>query len=148
MNSMKSTFAILVLAALAASCEQKRTASQQLEKIESETKDALQEMQDYTFSQRSEFTAKMRVQLAEIKSDLDQLEAKIEKTSDAAKAEAKTKLKALREQESQLNKQMDDVADATESTWDDVKMGAKEAYHALKDGFQQSRQWLSEKAAP
>jgi cytochrome c556 len=148
MKYISSTITILALASLVAGCEQKPTASQEMEKIETKTKDAVQDMQDYTFAQRSEFTAKMRLQLAEIKIDLDQLEAKIEKSSDAAKAEAKPKLKALREQESELNKQLDQVANATESTWDDVKKGTKKAYESLKDGFMQSRQWVSDKIAP
>jgi PBP1b-binding outer membrane lipoprotein LpoB len=148
MKSITSTITILALAALVAGCEQKPTAAQEMEKIETKTKDAVQDMQDYTFAQKSEFTAKMRLQLAEIKIDLDQLEAKIEKSSDAAKADAKPKLKALRDQESELNKQLDQVANATESTWDDVKKGTKKAYESLKDGFMQSRQWVSEKIAP
>ncbi len=37
---------------------------------------------------------------------------------------------------------------ATESTWDSVKSGFQKAYDATKDGFNQSRQWVSDKIAP
>ena len=46
----------------------------------------------------------MQSQLAEINRDLDQLSAKIEKSSDAVKAEAKPKFEALRKPSGQLKK--------------------------------------------
>ena len=49
------------------------------------------------------------------------LSAKIEHSSDAAKAEAKPKLQALRDQAAGLNKQLDDAKNATESTWDSAQ---------------------------
>jgi hypothetical protein len=45
------------------------------------------------------------------------------------------------------NQQLDVARNATESTWDSVKAGSKKAYGELKDGFQQARQWVSEKIA-
>jgi len=47
-----------------------------------------------------------------------------------------------------LNKQLDEAKNATESTWDSVKTGSEKAYNALKDDFQQARQWASDKIAP
>ena len=140
--------AFLAVAAFAVGCKKEETTSQQLDKAKTETKAAAQDMKDYTFAQKAEFTEKMRSQLAEINKDLDQLGAKIEKSSDAVKAEAKPKLQALREQTAQLNKQLDEARNATESTWDSVKSGTRKAYDAVKEGFQQSRQWVSEKIAP
>jgi ElaB/YqjD/DUF883 family membrane-anchored ribosome-binding protein len=90
----------------------------------------------------------MQGQLAALNRDLDQLSAKVEKSSDAVKAEAKPKLQALRDQTAHLNKQLDEVKNATESTWDSVKGGFKKAYESSKEGFQQARQWVSEKIAP
>lgn len=119
-----------------------------MEKVKTETREAAQDMKDYTFAQKAEFTAKMQGQLAAINADLDQLQAKIDKSSDAVKADAKPKLQALRDQADQLKKQIDASGNATESTWDSVKSGTQKAYDALKDGFNQSRQWVSDKIAP
>ena len=105
-------------------------------------------MKNYTFAQKAEFVEKMQGQLAGINRDLDQLSAKVEKASDAAKAEAKPKLQALRDQAAKLNQQLDEAKNATESAWDDAKAGANKAYDGLKDGFQQARQWVSDKIAP
>ncbi len=148
MKFYTSTLAAFALVAMTIGCEQKPTTSQQIEKVKTDAKEAVQDMKDYTFAQKAEFTAKMQLQLAEIKSDLDQLDARIEKSSDAVKLEAKPKLKALREQEAELNKQLEAVQNATESAWDDVKSASRKTYESLKDGFQQSRQWVSDKIAP
>jgi chromosome segregation ATPase len=144
------TWAITVLsiAAFAVGCEKQQTTSQQMETVKTETKQAAQDMKDYTFAQKAEFVAAMQVQLDALNKDLDQLSAKIDSSSDAVKAEAKPKLQALRDQAAQLNKQLDDAKNATESTWDSVKAGFTKAYEATKDGFNQARQWVSDKIAP
>jgi hypothetical protein len=90
----------------------------------------------------------LKGQLAGINQELDELAARIEKSSDAVKAEARPKLQALRDQADKLKAKIDEAGNATESTWDSVKAGSKEAYANLKDGFQQARQWVSEKIAP
>jgi cytochrome c556 len=142
------TITLLSIAAFAVGCDKEPTTSEQIEKVKTETKEAAQDMKDYTFAQKAEFTKKMRSQLAEINKDLDQLDAKIEKSSDAVKAEAKPKLQSLREQAAKLNKHLDEARYATESTWDSVKATSKKAYNELKDGFNQARQWVSDKIAP
>jgi hypothetical protein len=128
--------------------KKEETTSQQLDKIQAETKEAAQDLKDYSYAQKNEFVTKMQSQLAEINRDLAQLSIKIEKSSDAARAEAKPKFQALRDQADQLGKQLDDVKNATESTWDSVKAGSRKGYNELKDGFQEARQWVSEKIAP
>lgn len=147
---------LLAVSAFAVGCqpsepsatETHEATAKQMDKVKAETKEAAQDMKDYTYAQKTEFVEKMNGQLAEINRDLDQLSAKIEKANDAAKAEAKPKLQALRDQADILNQQLDKAKNATESTWDDVKAGSKKAYNDLKDSFQQARQWVSDKIAP
>jgi hypothetical protein len=139
---------LLSSAAFAVGCSKEETTSQQLDKAQAETKQAAQDMKDYTYAQKAEFVATMETQLAEINRDLDLLAAKIEKSNDAAKAEATPKLQALRDQTAKLTKQLDEAKNATESTWGDIKAGFKKGYSELKDGFNQARQWASEKIAP
>ena len=139
---------LLSIAAFAVGCKKEQTTSQQLENVKVETKQAAQDMKDYTFAQKAEFVAAMQSQLDALNKDIDQLSAKIDSSSDAVKAEAKPKLQALRDQAAQLNKQLDDAKNATESTWDSVKAGFTKAYDATKDGFNQARQWVSDKIAP
>ena len=143
---------VLSIAAFAMGCNKDQTTSpsvpQQVETIKTETKQAAQDMKDYTFAQKAEFVKAMQAQLDALNKDLDQLSTKIDSSSDAVKAEAKPKLQALRDQAAQLNKQLDEAKNATESTWDSVKSGFSKAYDATKDGFNQTRQWISDKIAP
>jgi len=148
MKNKTLVITFLSIAAFAVGCKKEQTTSQQIENVKTETKQAAQDMKDYTFAQKAEFVAAMQVQLDALNKDLDQLAAKIESSSDAVKAEAKPKLQALRDQAAQLNKQLDDAKNATESTWDSVKSGFQKAYDATKDGFNQARQWVSDKIAP
>ena len=148
MKNKISVITFLCIAAFATGCDKPQTTSQQLDTVKTETKQAVQDMKDYTFAQKAEFVAAMQVQLDALNKDLDQLAAKIDSSSDAIKAEAKPKLQALRDQAVQLNKQLDDAKNATESTWDSVKTGCSKAYEATKDGFNQARQWVSDKIAP
>jgi len=140
--------AFLPVIAFAVGCDKQETTSKQIEKIQTETKAAAQEMKDYTYAQKAEFVKQMQGQLTALDQDLDKLSAKIDKSSDAVKAEAKPKLQALRDQASELHQQLDHVKDATESTWASVKAGSRKAYDSLADGFQQARQWVSDKIAP
>jgi hypothetical protein len=150
---MNNTFLVITFAAItvfAAGCKpaEEQSTAQQIDKVKTETKADAQEMKDYAFAQKAEFVAKMQVQLDALKKDTEALSAKIESSSDAVKADAKPKLQALRDQAAGLNKQLDEARNATESTWDSIKTGSEKAYDALKDDFQQARQWASDKIAP
>jgi chromosome segregation ATPase len=138
----------LSIAVFAVGCKKEQSTSQQMDKVQTETKQAAQDMKDYTFAQKAEFVSTMQGQLDALNKDLDQLSAKIDSSSDAVKAEAKPKLQTLRDQVAKLNTQLDDAKNATESTWDAVKSGFNKSYEATKDGFNQARQWVSDKIAP
>ena len=129
-------------------CHKEQTASEQLDKVKTETKAAAQDMKDYTFAQKTEFVTKMQRQLDTLNKDLDQLSKKIESSSDTIKADATPKLQALRDQSAGLTKQLDNVRNATESTWNSVKATSQKSFDSAKDGFQQARQWLSDKIQP
>ena len=140
--------AFLSAAGFSVGCNQEQTTSHQIDKVQEKTAEAAQEMKDYAYAQKAQFVEKMQGQLAALNKDLDQLTAKVDKSSDAVKAEAKPKLQALRDHTAQLNKQLGEVKNASESTWDSVKNGFKKAYESSKDGFQQARLWASDKVAP
>jgi ElaB/YqjD/DUF883 family membrane-anchored ribosome-binding protein len=148
MKNKTLVITLLSIAAFAVGCKKEQTTSQQIENVKTETKQAAQDMKDFTFAQKAEFVKTMQGQLDALNKDLDELSAKIDSSSDAVKAEAKPKLQALRDQAAQLNKQLDEARNATESTWDSVKTGFQKAYDATKDGFNQARQWVSDKIAP
>lgn len=148
MKNITWLITLLSIATFVVGCDKEKTTSQQIETVKAETKQAAEDMKDYTFAQKDEFVKAMQSQLDTLNQDLDKLSAKIESSSDAVKVEAKPKLLALRGQVAQLNQQLAGARNATESTWDSFKSSIKKAYQATKDGFNQSRQWVSEKIAP
>jgi predicted nucleic acid-binding Zn-ribbon protein len=147
MKSKILTVTFLSAAAFVVGCNQQETTSQQLDHAQAKTEEAAKDMKNYTYAQKSEFVATMQGQLAALNRDLDQLGDRIEKSSDAIKAEAKPKLQALRGQSGGLSKQLDAVKDATESTWDSVKSSFKKAYESSKDGLKDAGQWVSDKVS-
>jgi chromosome segregation ATPase len=128
--------------------KQRETAAAQLDKAKTETKEAAQAMQDYTYAQKAEFIDKMKKELVGIQEELDRLSARVDTSIGAEKADAKTKLEAVREKWARAKKQLDQAESATESDWDDVKGGFKKSYGELKDSFEKTRQWLSDKIEP
>jgi phage host-nuclease inhibitor protein Gam len=139
---------LISVVVLAAGCNREESASDQIDQLQADTRETAREVKDYPYEQKDEFTEAMRNQLAEINREIEQLAARIESSSDAVKAEASPKLEALREQAAALGRQIDKAGDATESSWESVKSGTNKAYDSLKDGFQASRQWVSDKIAP
>lgn len=138
----------LSTAAFVVGCDKEQTASQQLDTVKTETKQAASDMKDYTFAEKDDFVKYMQGQLTTLNQDLDKLSAKIDSSSDAIKAEAKPKLQALRDQAAKLNQQLADDSNATASTWDSVKAGTKKAYDAMAAGCDDARQWVSDKIKP
>jgi len=150
-NHMKNKAHILFLVSvgiIAAGCEKKRTTSGQLDRVQTKTAEVAQDMRDSTFAEKDEFLVKMRSQLADLNRELDELAAKVEKSSATVRTDARPRIDALREQTARLNRQLDDATNATESSWDKFKADVRRTHDASKEDFKQARQWLSEKVAP
>jgi archaellum component FlaC len=148
MKQITIIITLLCITACVIGCNKSQSPSEQIDKLTTDTKKAGQDMKEYSYAQKDEFVAFMQTRMTALEKDLDKLSATIENSSDQVKGEAKPKLNALREQAAGLNLEIGNVKNATESTWDSVKAGSKKAYAALEDGFQQSRQWVSEKIKP
>ena len=155
---MKNTLlvsSLIVVVALATACKPstatpatQTTAAKELDKVQAATTSAAMEMKDFTFAQRTEFVVKMRAQVAELNASIEEVSLRIAASSDAVKEKSASKLAALRAQSAALDKQLDAITSATQSTWSRVKADSEKAYAALKDGVNQSRQWVSDVIAP
>ena len=131
-----------------AATKQDEIAALQLGKAKAATKEAAQAMGDYAYTRKAEFVAMMNNELVGVQEELDHLTAKVESSGGAAKAEAKAKLEAARDQWAQAKRSLDQAESATESSWNDVKGGFRESYAGLKDSVAMTRRWLSDKIAP
>jgi hypothetical protein len=128
--------------------KQGEIAAAQLDKAKLETREAAQSMREYAYAEKTEFVNKMKKELVAIQGELDRLGAKVDGASGAAKADAKVKLATVREKWTQTKQRLDRAETATASNWDEVKNGFKQSYADLKNSFETTRQWLSDKIAP
>ena len=159
MRHSKLVIPFLLATAFAAGCKstaekstaatkQDQTAALQLGKAKAATIEAAQALEDYAYTRKAQFVAMMNKELVATQEELDRLAAKVENSTGAAKAEAKTKLEAVRQKFAQTKQRLDQAENATEATWKDVISGFKESYAGLKDSIAITRQWLSDKIAP
>jgi acyl-CoA reductase-like NAD-dependent aldehyde dehydrogenase len=124
------------------------TTAAQLDKAKTETNEAARSMQDYAYAERAEFVDKMKNALAEVQVEMDRMSTEVEKSGGAAKADAETKLAAVREKWAQANRRLDQAETAAEPNWNDVKDGLNQSYADLKNSYEDTRQWLSDKIEP
>ena len=129
-------------------CEKKQTASQQLDKVQEKSAEVAKDIKEYSYSQRDEFVKIERKHLFSLNRDLDDLAARVERSSVAVKSEAEPRITSLRERTARLNKRLDEAASATESSWDQFKSDVHATYTASTEELNKARQWLSEKIAP
>ena len=122
-----------------------QTASQGPDNDKSEPKAAIHEVKDYTFAEKTKFIAQMKMDLAAVNRDIDQLDAKIANADAEARAKAKPELHALHVKADHLGKQIEAAKDATESNWDSVKAHSMNTYNELKHGINQAHRWVSDK---
>jgi exonuclease VII large subunit len=127
---------------------QNETQSVQLDKVKTETKEAAQAMKDYTFAQRAEFVAKTRIELDEFQVELDRLSREVDRSKAEAKADAKIRLDAVRENWARTKEKLDQAESATEVTWNDVRLGFEKSRDSLRESVNETRQWLSDKIEP
>ncbi len=149
----KYIFTVLIATILAAGCSPSadkdetisQTVSKQIDKTQDTAKDVAMDLKAYTFEKKADFMATMNKQQAGLEKQIQELSAKIDKSSEAVRTETKPKLAALREHSSQLSKQIGEIAKATPSTWDSIKAETEKVYISVKDAVVASGQWISEK---
>ncbi|MCC5806463.1 MAG: hypothetical protein JJU00_09070 [Opitutales bacterium] len=156
---MKHTFWLIgpvAVAALAAGCkpadrsesDTQSSVSRQIEQVQTDTRDAAKELDAFTHAQKEAFIENLETRLARLDENINELSAKLATSSREVRAEAQPRIAALRAQSAHLHTQLDKVKDAGESNWESVKRGTSEAYTELRVGFNNTREWLSEKISP
>jgi len=158
---MKRTWtlvSVLSLAALITGCEpanqtsqverQQTDAAERYEEATKEIVEAAEAAGSYAEAQKAVFVTQMEERVAALKSETEDLRARIANTNDEVKAEGAKKLEALQEKAEQLGGQLDEVRNATESNWEEVKAGFETTYNETREAFDDARAWLSEQIAP
>lgn len=87
---------------------------------------------------RHEYIEKLKVKLDEWDADIDELEARAEKTTVELKFEFEDQLKSLRLQRDIARLKLSEIMDASEEAWDDVIQGADEAWSSMRDALEKA----------
>jgi Skp family chaperone for outer membrane proteins len=127
---------------------QGETQAMQMDKVKKETKEAVQAMQDYNFARKAEFVAKTQKELDALQVEMDRLAAQVDRSKAEAKADAKVRLDAVRENWAKTKENLEQAENATEEAWNDVKLGFEKSRNDLKESIDNTRQWLSDKIEP
>jgi len=152
--------AFLLAAALAAGCDSRvanaaippppteAIAATQLAEAKAESKEAAQAIDEYIFAKKVDFVANMKNELDAIQKEMDQLALKIDRADIKVKADAATRLEALRVKWAETKMQLNLAETAREEGWNDVKAGFRKSHADLVSSFEATRQWLSDKIEP
>ncbi len=105
-------------------------------------------MEDDDFAQKTRVIEETKKELDDIQLELDRLAEKVNTSNAEAAADAKLRLNSVRENWTQAKRQLDLAENATELAWNDVKLGLQKSRNFLKESFEQTRQWLSDKIEP
>jgi exonuclease VII large subunit len=123
-------------------------AATRLDRVKSESKEAVQATRDYANQERIEFVDKMKRDLHEMDKELQRLVAKVDSAKGQAKADAKVKFADAREKWAQAKQGLEKAESAGDDNWEEVKASSEKAYVDLEDAVDQARTWLSEKIEP
>jgi prefoldin subunit 5 len=124
------------------------TTQERMTRTESAVGDARQDLEAYTYEQRTQFIASMETELEAINESIDELALRIERSGAEAKAAATPRLNELRNEARLLQNRLDEVKEATDSNWNTVKASTRETYDNLKQNLAGARQWLSDTIEP
>lgn len=153
MTKLHSPLLILVIAASLIGCQdphpvQPQVAPAEFAKANQDAKAVSEDLDSYTYAQRTAFTEKIQLQLDQLNTDLDGLSHQVEKFQGPAKDEAAKKLAVLRAQSLAIAQRLQKASSSDESGWNDIKSGIRKGYQEFKDSMNDTRQWVSDKIAP
>ena len=153
MTNVHSPLLILAIAVSLIGCQdpqpgQPQVAPAEFSQANQDAKAVSEDLDSYTYAQRTTFTEKMQAQLDQLNTDLDSLSHKVEKSQGPAKDEAAKKLAILRAQSVDIAQRLQKASSSDESGWSDIKSGIRKGYQEFKDSMHDTRQWVSDKIAP
>ena len=86
-------------------------------------------------SKRDEYAARMKQQIDDMNENIDELERKAKKASDAAEKKYDEQIAKLRTQVKQANAKLDELKSASEGTWEKMTDEVENVAKALKQSY-------------
>ena len=110
--------------------------------VRHEVADAAETIKNYTADQRDEAVKKAQAALADLDARIDALEARIDKNWDtmskAARAQARSTLKTLRQQRVVVAEWVGSLQNGTAEAWEHTKKGFSDAYRSLRQAWEKA----------
>lgn len=116
--------------------------------VRQEVADAAEAIKNYSADQRDEAAQQAKAALDALDARIEALEARIDKNGDkmdqAARAQARSTLKALRQQRIQVAEWYGGLKDSTTAAWDHMKKGFSDAYKSLRSSWEKAEREYQE----
>jgi polyhydroxyalkanoate synthesis regulator phasin len=126
---------MLALGALPGCGEKEQTQSNpetvSKEEVMKESNEAYDATKAYTQEQMQAFWEKTETRLVEYKTEIDQLQAKVETLEGDAKAKAEQQLTALRQKRDEVSEKLKDLSSSSGHAWEQLKSGIDAAMEDL-----------------
>ncbi|MFO7736542.1 MAG: hypothetical protein R6W70_10090 [bacterium] len=103
---------------------------------------------DYTYAKKKQLVTAMKKELSDIQAKTEQLSKKVAESKSSAKQNAQKRIDSLNEKLELTKTKIKEAQNADESGWEDVKRGLKKTNDSLKQSFDETRQWLSDRIEP
>jgi hypothetical protein len=111
--------------------------------VQQEAQDFLQTLGTYTANQRDEAIRETKAALDNLDQQIDLLEMRIdnnwEQMNKAAREQARSSLKSLREQRIQVAEWYGSLKSSSADAWEHTKQGFSEAYNSLYESWKKSQ---------
>ena len=88
---------------------------------------------------RHEYIEKLKDKLDEWDADIDEFEARAQKTRVDLKFELEDQLASLKVKRDHARHKLAEIMDASEEAWQDIKLGVDEAWNNLKEAVDKAR---------
>ena len=142
---VRGLLAIMLLLALGAlpCCGEKEVtqsmpATVSKEDVKKEAKEAYDATKAYTQEQIQAFREQTETRLTENKKEIDQLQAKVEKLGEDAKAKAEQQLTALRQKRDEVSEKLRELGSSGENAWEKIKSGIDAAMEDLGNAYKKA----------
>ena len=113
-----------------------------IKQVKQETQDLIEALKAYSADQRDEAIHKSKAALDDLDKRIDALETRIDNNRDkmnkAAREEARSSLKSLRQQRVQLAEWYGGMKSSSSEAWEHMKKGFSSAFGAINDAWEKA----------
>ena len=116
----------------------------ELKDIKKETKDVVETSATYTKEQKENIQKNLEADFANLKKQIHELSAKIDKTSDDTVSDLKAELSQLQKKQNQIDDNLKKFKKTSGQAWNELKAGLDKAVSDLGESYSKAKEHLKE----